>query len=392
MRAALYSLSFTLLGLSAFAADVYVYPTPERISTSDSELPADEAKLLLAQHLGLEQFHSIDHTKLLENADVYSNSMGAFVGKGLENALVLGVGEQEAKDVLPSELSSPLHASVSPSSLLHEYAHQAESLYTEVVVSPSLSGSTPSQKPRRHLDAFTLFDTPESAAFYNDLASLVEYLDKLDNGFVDEEKFGAVDVSRSLHKLSQRVGTDSEQYLMAVAALRASLIKALEQPNLNLVVFTVPPSEMNVHKRSKRQQPPQSPLPPPFPNHPAEPIGAISTCYTSLDSCTNSTSGCSGHGSCVSATKAGKTCFVCACEVTTIETGKGKGTSGKKTIRWAGDKCERKDVSQDFVLLVGTVVGLIILVLGSIGLLVNVGSVELPNVLTGGVVAGIKRE
>ena len=170
-------------------------------------------------------------------------------------------------------------------------------------------------------------------------------------------------------------------------------LRSFKSQRLDMNSISVPKNEVtksHITKRahSKRQQ---SPLPPPLP-HPAHPIGAVSTCYQTLDSCTNSTSSCSGHGSCISASKAGRTCFVCACEASKIETGKGTGTNGKKTIYWAGDKCERQDVSGDFVLLAGSVIGLIVLVVGSVGLLAGVGSIELPSVLTGGALTSSKRE
>lgn len=45
-----------------------------------------------------------------------------------------------------------------------------------------------------------------------------------------------------------------------------------------------------------------------------------------------------------------------------------------------------------FVLLGGTVIALILLIVGSVALLSGVGSQELPSTLTGAVVGGSKRE
>lgn len=298
---------------------------------------------------------------------------------------------------MPASLSQPLAIDTPATSLLLQYTEQAESVYTDVSRSPSLSSthSSPSTEGvPRILDAFTLSPTPESEALLADLASLVKFSDEViefDTEF--SSYFGAFDLSRSLHALTAKFGRDSEQYKQAVEAIRMMLDVTTKVSNLKTAVIVVPKSEVTkkpITKRShsKRQQ---SPLPPPVP-HPAEPIGAVSTCYPSLDSCTNSTSSCSGHGSCISASKAGRTCFVCACEASKIETGKGKGTNAKKTIYWAGDSCERQDVSGDFVLLAGSVIGLILLVVGSVGLLAGVGNIELPSVLTGGAVTGSKRE
>lgn len=60
------------------------------------------------------------------------------------------------------------------------------------------------------------------------------------------------------------------------------------------------------------------------------------------------------------------------------KTGKG---SKVKTERWAGQSCERKDVSGPFVLLTGTVIAMILLVVGSVTLLYSVGDQALPSIL-----------
>jgi hypothetical protein len=134
---------------------------------------------------------------------------------------------------------------------------------------------------------------------------------------------------------------------------------------------------------NKRQaQPPQqSPLPPQSPV-PQQPISGVSTCFASADICTDSTNSCSGRGQCLQASKAGRTCFICACSKTSD-----KG----KTQTWVGDACERKDISGPFVLLAGSTIALILLIAGSISLLAGISSEKLPSTLTGGAVNG-KRE
>ena len=146
------------------------------------------------------------------------------------------------------------------------------------------------------------------------------------------ERFGAFDLT-ALSMLKQHLGADDEQVLSAYAAIHSTLLELSTRPDVKLAIVSVP-TPGSVH--GKRQQPPQTPLPPPLP-HPAEPIDSISTCHASADVCGNATSACSGHGECVAATKAGRTCFVCAC-ATTID------TKGRKE-HWAGGACERRDVS-----------------------------------------------
>jgi len=82
------------------------------------------------------------------------------------------------------------------------------------------------------------------------------------------------------------------------------------------------------------------------------------------------------------ASKAGKTCFVCACNQTTTPNG--------KTQTWVGDACERKDISGPFVLLAGSTIALILLIAGSISLLAGIGDEKLPSTLTGGAIGAKK--
>ncbi|KAK7692233.1 hypothetical protein QCA50_003858 [Cerrena zonata] len=300
-------LFLSLTGLLVSATDVYLHPPASSALTN-------KPNLLLAQYLSLERFHSLQDSDLTENLDAYSQGLGSFVGKGLENVVVIGVGEEEVADVLPESLSQPLVVDTSATSLFSQYTEQAESVYTDVSRSPSLSSTRSSPSTEgvpRMLDAFTLSPSPESSAFLADLASLVKFSDEVAEYDTESSSyFGAFDLSRSLHMLTQKFGRDSEQYQQAVQIIRMIVEGSTKIPNLKTAVISVPKSEVtkkHITKRahSKRQQ---SPLPPPLP-HPAEPIGAVSTCYASLDSCTNSTSSCSGHGSCISASKAGRTCF-----------------------------------------------------------------------------------
>jgi len=82
------------------------------------------------------------------------------------------------------------------------------------------------------------------------------------------------------------------------------------------------------------------------------------------------------------ASKAGKTCFVCACNQTS--------TANGKIQTWVGDACERKDISGPFALLAGSTIALILLIGGSISLLAGIGEETLPSTLTGSAV--VKKE
>ena len=78
---------------SASATHVYLHPPASSSLTN-------KPNLLLAQYLSLERFHSLDSNDLTENLEAYSQGLGNFVGKGLENVVLLGVGEEEIAGML----------------------------------------------------------------------------------------------------------------------------------------------------------------------------------------------------------------------------------------------------------------------------------------------------
>jgi len=233
--------------------------------------------------------------------------------------------------------------------------------------------------------------SPPTEKFVSELSAIVEFLEA---DHLSWDRFGAFRVT-GLRSIADAYGRDSEQYTTAAASLNAALRSAVNKPHLNLVLFTYPGVQAVVQKRQD-----QSPLPP----QPLPPVGSDTLCFASEEVCSNSTDSCSGHGACVRANKAGRTCFVCACAAS-----KDKG----RTEYWAGSKCERKDVSgcvsttqsrlaadcsilllptRPFVLIAGTVVALILIIVGSIALLSSVGNQPLPSVLTGSVPGMSARE
>jgi hypothetical protein len=176
-------------------------------------------------------------------------------------------------------------------------------------------------------------------------------------------------------QIASAFGRSSQEYQTAVRVVGAALESAVSKSNLHFALLTFNPETTSFVKRQTDDSP-QAPLP--QQPSPMEPIGSVSTCFTSAEACTNATGGCSGRGECLKASKAGRTCFVCACGKTRSE--------GGKTQTWVGEKCERKDISGPFVLITGTVIGLILLIGGSISLLSSVGNQELPSTLLGGAV------
>lgn len=214
------------------------------------------------------------------------------------------------------------------SSLISTYLHRAQHAYTTIY---SEFSDTTEGVPR-FLDVFSA-SSPETETFVSELSSLSMFLD-FDEQSTDQ--FAAFEL-KGLSKIANAYTRSSEQYRTAAQVVRAMLESAQSKTNLNLALLTYSASARPFSKRQQQKaQPPQSPFPAPSPI-PQQPISGISTCFTSADVCANSTNSCSGRGECMQASKAGKTCFVCACNQTSSQKG--------KTQTWVGDACERKDIS-----------------------------------------------
>jgi hypothetical protein len=224
------------------------------------------------------------------------------------------------------DLPSPSVDSLTP--LVRGYLHRASQVYSSVA---SDSSTISSHQAAQLLDIFSA-PTEANQAFLTSASALVNYFDNLSSSDSNSpDSFGAFELS-GLRGLAEQYGVHSENYQTAVRFVQSIFESALTHDNLHLVVVTYS-SDSAMYKRQDDDEP-QSPLPMP---HPAEPIGSVSTCFESADVCVNATDSCSGHGECLAATKAGRTCYICACAASRNEKGQKE--------EWAGTACERKDVS-----------------------------------------------
>ncbi|KAG7663367.1 uncharacterized protein J8A68_003115 [[Candida] subhashii] len=97
---------------------------------------------------------------------------------------------------------------------------------------------------------------------------------------------------------------------------------------------------------------------------------AFSKGFDSKDACEVATDKCSSHGDCVESGSV----WACACKPSF-----NKKTS--KTTRWVGSDCAKKDISVEANLFLWTTLGLLVLFVGGIKLLMNIGNEPLPGVL-----------
>lgn len=126
---------------------------------------------------------------------------------------------------------------------------------------------------------------------------------------------------------------------------------------------------------------------------PAAAAASIPACFQSFNSCDTATNSCSGHGKCVdkyainnggiaSPNAAKGSCFVCHC-LSTLNRPEDEG--GLSTTQWAGNMCQKIDVSVPFWLITGFTVAIVGAVAFAIGLLFSVGEEKLPGVIGAGV-------
>lgn len=301
-------------------------------------------------------------------------------------------------EIIPASLKSSFSVSNPPSAaseaslVVSSYLQRASHVYTNIF---SATSPHPVQPVPRVLDTFSTSPSSVTEEFLSETAQLVSMIEEGEDG-----SFGAFEL-KGLSAIAAEYGRHSEQFKLAVETSRALFESAMAHPKLSLVVLTYPTTQLHT-KRQQVLQPPQSPLPPPSPS-PQLPIGGVSTCHVSADACSNATETCSGHGACVQASKAGKTCFVCSCNIT-------HDASGRRDY-WAGDSCQKRDISayvlrifircsslftysarRPFTLITGTVIAVLLIVIGSVSLLYSIGDQQLPNLLTAGASGHFKRD
>ena len=226
-------------------------------------------------------------------------------------------------DVIPKELNPtfeiPSTSSVtSLDSLVSTFLHRAPSTYSQIFS----EASYPAHGVPRLLDIFSV-PSVATGTFMSEMSTLLDFVESDSIS----SKFGAFEL-KGLGEIQRAFGSGSEQYRVAADSLRAVIQSAIAKGSINLAVLTHAP---NSHRK---RDPQQSPVPSPLQN---QPISSVSTCYDSEETCDDSTDSCSGHGQCVAVSKAGRTCFVCACSSTKDAVG--------RTENWAGESCERMDVS-----------------------------------------------
>ncbi|TGZ83895.1 hypothetical protein EX30DRAFT_393442 [Ascodesmis nigricans] len=103
-------------------------------------------------------------------------------------------------------------------------------------------------------------------------------------------------------------------------------------------------------------------------------------CYKSEELCTEGTNSCSGHGKCANSNG----CWSCACKATVKKTDR-DGEVHVKTTHWAGNACEKKDISVPFNIFLLFSIIMVVAIGAVIGMMFQMGNEPLPSVLSAGV-------
>ncbi|MBW0529919.1 hypothetical protein O181_069634 [Austropuccinia psidii MF-1] len=197
----------------------------------------------------------------------------------------------------------------------------------------------------------------------------------------------------SLQSIQRRYGENSIQYRSAVSALKSFISHSLSaSSNFEKVVIALPGQPTHTRLAKKTHLSVLTPFQTSetsfvrrdlinrrreiFGSGSGTPIISSSQqCYESISECEKQTNSCNSHGECRQGQKTtGGKCFVCSCH-------KAKDSNGK-LVKWSGETCQKRDISNEFVLLTGSTIGLIFMFFMAIALLFSIGSEGLPQQLS----------
>lgn len=183
-------------------------------------------------------------------------------------------------------------------------------------------------------------------------------------------------------------GADSKETSAALEVYREAVVSLLSgslsttllltpptSPDLPCGMLSAPSTKPRRTKRTVTEEPLKMPQ-----SATVRPLAvSAKACHASEGACNNVTASCSSHGKCI---KANKDCWQCACGTTVVRNEK---LNGNKTTVWAGNACQKKDVSVPFNLFLLLGIGIVTTIIWAIGLLYSVGEEPLPSVLAAGV-------
>ncbi|KAI5258645.1 hypothetical protein E4T42_00389 [Aureobasidium subglaciale] len=348
----------------ASLGNLYIHSEQGGADSSVTTVKADAARLLIASRLGLDRYHSLqgqDESALL-TINRLSGQSAFLSSQDASVALILSTVDQE--DLPFSSNSAHLQTIQIKDSpdfqtsekLLNDLARQAGIEHLSDIHQSTVSSDNG--------PAFRIAQDAEALATSYDVLTSQYHTVLVLNVPRDASRntYGSYDGLA----MSQKKRNVKEAPLITEVTKTASHLKATLTPDAS--------SNMTY-------------------NHTTPLRGILPGCFASLSACQSMTRNCTGHGSCVlshtdkDAGDLGGKCYSCACkdEVRTNADG------GKKTTRWGGPACQKKDIVMPFWLISSFSVFMVFVVSWGIGLLYTMGSQELPSVIGAGVSGPIRK-
>ncbi|KAK0309284.1 hypothetical protein LTR01_004391 [Friedmanniomyces endolithicus] len=371
--------------LACATTDARVYICDGRPEeATDRTLSPTEARLVIAQRAGVEDYHSAElkDGKALEAINVFGRTTSLFGDEDprtqVEEIVLVGGGDVEINlsQQCRSFAISPVSGVASTRRLWVDLVRQA---------SPAIHSSSTTDD------------------------SIVARLRDggVTNGFGKTLRI----VSRGDQLLNL---TDPMQSGMSSTLLFAPTTQTSEMED-QWGTYSMPGAQSPLRKRQARSSPPQPEAPLEMdPLDSFQPVessnkasdlhlyasnntnastpltGILPACFTTQESCESSTRSCMGHGACAllftdqsaSPQSPSQHCYACACSPTTSKSSDGKLVT---TTYWGGPACQKKDISIEFWMLALFSVALVFLVSFAVGELMGMGGEELPSVIGAGV-------
>lgn len=357
----------------ADSGKLYIYDGHLQSTSAESNVSPETARLILASRLGLDEFHELGNVKqdTIEAINHLSADQHLFAAsREASVAVLLGEGVNQ-KDILQNTASHHLQT------LRIDNIPSVAS--TEKLISDlaSQSGITPADKKTSLSSQLReeILASPAGSLFRiaKDEADFTRLLDSLlrqdytvlalavPNDTTSKYTYGEYDTS------SKRAAVHKRQRYQEAPLITES--PSVQEPDHKATLSPNAKSSNN-----------STPL-----------KGILPMCFSSQSACEDMTRNCSGHGSCSlkytnNDARPAAPCYSCSCSATVVTNKDGS----KKTTKWGGPACQKKDVVMPFWLLAGFSVLMASLVSWGIGMLLTMGNEELPSVIGAGV-SGVPR-
>ncbi|KAF2435847.1 hypothetical protein EJ08DRAFT_645529 [Tothia fuscella] len=385
-------------------AQIFLYDGEATVRpTSPETIDAATARLILAQRLELSQYHSISEVddERIRQINTYGGQRQELFSSnthddGRSRVMIVVEGVQDPSIPALTDFSS---FSVSPAPHPSDSFQLFSTLSAEAAQTPYTTG--PDASTLRALAPLSDMKV-NSLNTYNNRRTLLY-----------------------VKSIAASTSTDGTNQLQTLSSVVTNLYNLAQENPITLSIIFMPPTHLcskrstNAYKiqaRSASLPNPEQILSEQAPSPAAQAKsssasvsssashsptkslalkGAIPTCFSSQSSCERSTNNCTGHGTCVrkwrgpsGEGKKANDCYGCACSIPEVRENK---DGSKKTTRFGGGACHKKDVVMPLWLLGSTTVFLVLIVAWGIGLLYSMGSEELPSVIGAGVSGPVKK-